>query len=64
MLFSTLFIGAQAPIPIHAVDVTVADIQAVLKTAPGYVPHWWSSVESDMTYLVIGPDPDKTLPLQ
>ena len=166
VLFSTLFIGAQAPVPIHAVDVTGADIQTVLKTAPanavadlpirvadaggyhvgvyvvnrpkaatpasiyhetkvtevyhmlkgagtlvtggtlvgpivreapgttilsmlnnvrgtaikggvsrriatgdvvvipGYVPHWWSNVESDMTYLVIRPDPDKTLPLQ
>jgi mannose-6-phosphate isomerase-like protein (cupin superfamily) len=31
---------------------------------PGYVPHWWSTVESDMTYLVIRPDPDKTLPLK
>jgi hypothetical protein len=31
---------------------------------PGYVPHWWSNVESDMAYLVIRPDPDKTLPLK
>jgi hypothetical protein len=31
---------------------------------PGYVPHWWSSVESDMSYLVIRPDPDRILPIQ
>jgi hypothetical protein len=166
VLSSTLRTGAQAPAPTRAVDVTVADIQAVLKTAPadaaadlpirvadaggyyvgvyvvnrpkvatppaiyhetkvtevyhmlkgagtlvtggtvigpivreapgttilsmlnnvrgtaikggvsrriatgdvvvipGYVPHWWSNVESDMSYLVIRPDPDKILPLK
>lgn len=31
---------------------------------PGYLPHWWSEVESDMSYLVIRPDPDNTLPLK
>lgn len=31
---------------------------------PGYLPHWWSDVESDMSYLVIRPDPEKTLPLK
>lgn len=31
---------------------------------PGYVPHWWSNIESDMAYLVIRPDPDRILPLK
>ena len=29
---------------------------------PGYVAHWWSSLDSDMTYLVVRPDPAKVLP--
>ena len=31
---------------------------------PGYEPHWWSQTDSDLSYLVIRPDPDKTLPLK
>ena len=40
--------------------IAVGDVVVI----PGYVPHWWSTVESDMSYLVIRPDPDKILPLQ
>jgi hypothetical protein len=31
---------------------------------PGWVPHWWSATDGDMSYLVIRPDPDKILPLK
>jgi len=31
---------------------------------PGGVPHMWSSVEGDVTYLIIRPDPDKKLSLK
>ena len=40
--------------------VTVGDVVVI----PGYVPHWWSRTDSDLTYLVIRPDPDKVLPIQ
>jgi mannose-6-phosphate isomerase-like protein (cupin superfamily) len=40
--------------------ISVGDVVVI----PGYVPHWWSNVESDMSYLVVRPDPDKILPLQ
>lgn len=25
---------------------------------PGNVPHWWSSLDSDIRYLIVRPDPD------
>jgi len=28
------------------------------------VPHWWSQTDAELTYLVIRPDPDKTLPIK
>ncbi len=28
---------------------------------PGGTPHWWSSLESDVTYVVVRPDPDSLL---
>ena len=31
---------------------------------PGYVPHWWSATDADLSYLVIRPDPDRVLPLK
>ena len=31
---------------------------------PGWVPHWWSETDGDMSYLVIRPDPDKILPIK
>lgn len=31
---------------------------------PGGVPHMWSSLEADVTYLIIRPDPDKKLSLK
>src|SRR5262249_49627530 len=31
---------------------------------PGRVPHWWSSLEGDITYLIIRPDPEGKLPLK
>ena len=31
---------------------------------PGGVPHMWVSVESDVTYLVVRPDPDKKIPVK
>jgi mannose-6-phosphate isomerase-like protein (cupin superfamily) len=31
---------------------------------PGGVPHGWASVESDITYLIVRPDPDKKLTLK
>lgn len=40
--------------------LTVGDVVVI----PGYVPHWWSQTDSDLVYLVIRPDPDKTLPIQ
>jgi hypothetical protein len=31
---------------------------------PGGVPHGWSSVEGDVTYLIVRSDPDKKIPLK
>ena len=31
---------------------------------PGYVPHWWSATDGELSYLVIRPDPDRVLPLK
>lgn len=31
---------------------------------PGGVPHGWASTESDITYLIVRPDPDKKLSLK
>ena len=31
---------------------------------PGGVPHMWASLESDITYLIVRPDPDKKIPLK
>ncbi len=31
---------------------------------PGHTPHWWSSLESDIEYLIFRPDPDSRLPLR
>lgn len=30
---------------------------------PGHTPHWFSSLESDLEYLIFRPDPDKRIPL-
>ena len=35
-----------------------------LVVIPGWVPHWWSETDGDMSYLVIRPDPDKILPIK
>jgi hypothetical protein len=40
--------------------IAVGDVVVI----PGYTPHWWSTVETDMTYLVVRPDPDRILPLK
>ena len=31
---------------------------------PGGTPHWWSSLESDITYVIIRPDPESSIPLK
>jgi mannose-6-phosphate isomerase-like protein (cupin superfamily) len=31
---------------------------------PGRAPHWWSSLDSDIRYLIFRPDPDGRLPLK
>src|SRR5579864_87171 len=31
---------------------------------PGRLPHWWSNLEGDITYLIIRPDPAGRLPLK
>lgn len=31
---------------------------------PGGTPHWWSNLESDITYVIIRPDPESTIPLK
>src|SRR5262245_13802551 len=31
---------------------------------PGRTPHWWSSLESDIKYLIIRPDPANRIPLK
>jgi len=40
--------------------LTVGDVVVI----PGHVPHWWSQTDAELTYLVIRPDPDKTLPIK
>jgi mannose-6-phosphate isomerase-like protein (cupin superfamily) len=30
---------------------------------PGHTPHWFSELETDITYLIIRPDPDNRIPL-
>ena len=31
---------------------------------PGYVPHWWSALDGDLSYLIIRPDPEGKLTLK
>jgi hypothetical protein len=31
---------------------------------PGGTPHWWSNLEGDITYMIIRPDPEVTIPLK
>ncbi|HWE53327.1 MAG TPA: hypothetical protein VG273_26275 [Bryobacteraceae bacterium] len=31
---------------------------------PGYLPHWWSSLDSDLTYLITRPDPEGKMKLK
>ena len=31
---------------------------------PGRLPHWWSNLESDISYLIVRPDPEGKLPLK
>jgi len=31
---------------------------------PGHTPHWWSSLDSDIEYLIFRPDPDNRLQLR
>jgi mannose-6-phosphate isomerase-like protein (cupin superfamily) len=31
---------------------------------PGGTPHWWSNLEGDITYMIIRPDPEATIPLK
>jgi mannose-6-phosphate isomerase-like protein (cupin superfamily) len=31
---------------------------------PGGTPHWWSNLEGDITYMIIRPDPQATIPLK
>jgi len=31
---------------------------------PGRVPHWFSNLDADLTYLIIRPDPDGDIPLK
>ncbi len=31
---------------------------------PGYTPHQWAEVDSDIAYLIVRPDPDAKLPLK
>ena len=31
---------------------------------PGGLPHMWASLEGDITYLIVRPDPDKKVPLK
>ena len=40
--------------------VTKGDIVII----PGRVPHWWSKLEGDITYLIVRPDPEGKLPLK
>ena len=40
--------------------VTAGDIIII----PGRTPHWWSSLESDIHYLIYRPDPEGRLTLK
>ena len=31
---------------------------------PGYLPHWWSRMDSDLVYLITRPDPEGKTPLK
>jgi len=31
---------------------------------PGWTPHWWSNLEGDITYMIVRPDPQATIPLK
>jgi mannose-6-phosphate isomerase-like protein (cupin superfamily) len=31
---------------------------------PGGTPHWWKSLETDLTYLIYRPDPESSIPLK
>ena len=31
---------------------------------PGYLPHWWSKMDSDLVYLITRPDPEGKTPLK
>jgi len=31
---------------------------------PGRTPHWWSSLDGDLNYMIIRPDPDARLKLK
>jgi uncharacterized RmlC-like cupin family protein len=31
---------------------------------PGNVPHWWSSLDSDIRYLILRPDPEGLQPVR
>ena len=31
---------------------------------PGHTPHWFSDMETDLSYLIFRPDPDNWIPLQ
>lgn len=31
---------------------------------PGYLPHWWSTLDSDLTYLITRPDPEGKMKLK
>lgn len=31
---------------------------------PGHTPHWWSSQDGDLKYLIFRPDPESTIPLK
>jgi len=31
---------------------------------PGGTPHWWSNLESDITYSITRPDPEASIPLK
>ena len=31
---------------------------------PGRTPHWWSSLETDIKYLIVRPDPSNRIPLR
>lgn len=31
---------------------------------PAYLPHWWSGLDSDLTYLITRPDPEREMKLK